>query len=242
MQDSSDAINAGDLLKKAEHLFRYAQVGRCVSSVTHDVNNLLGAILAYAELIGLEESLSEESARMLKEIMNAVRRSSTLITNLTDVARKERADIRVVQPFQILERVLSMCQYDLKVSHIECEVDCPEELAAIALDVPKLQRAMMSVVGNAIEHEPDSSGRRVILRGGANGDRLDFSVWNSGTPVPPEDRERIFDPLYTTKGDEHMGLGLTIARQAARLHQGDMFYDPERGFVISLPSEGLLPG
>ena len=70
--------------EKLTLLFRYAQIGRCVNSVTHDVNNYLGAIMAYAELIGLDAQLPDDSQRMIGEIVSAVRKSSDLINNLTD--------------------------------------------------------------------------------------------------------------------------------------------------------------
>ena len=60
--------------EKLARLYRYAQVGHCVSSVTHDVNNFLGAVLAYAELVGLEKNQTPEALRMLGEVMSAVRK------------------------------------------------------------------------------------------------------------------------------------------------------------------------
>ncbi|NIA16623.1 MAG: sensor histidine kinase, partial [Nitrospiraceae bacterium] len=58
---------------------------------------------------------------------------------------------------------------------------------------------------------------------------------------PEADRERIFEPFYTTKGSDHFGLGLSVARDAARLHKGDLVYNEERGFVMRLPFDNGLP-
>ena len=60
-------LNSDDARERLTRLFRHAQVGRSVSSVTHDLNNYLGAIMAYAELAGMDKGISADTARMLGE-------------------------------------------------------------------------------------------------------------------------------------------------------------------------------
>ncbi|NIA16378.1 MAG: hypothetical protein GWP08_20145, partial [Nitrospiraceae bacterium] len=78
MSDGMD-LDSQDFRDRVALLFRYGQVGRCVSSVTHDVNNVLGAIQAYSELLDLDENLSDESRRMTMQIGEGVAKCSALL-------------------------------------------------------------------------------------------------------------------------------------------------------------------
>lgn len=223
--------------QRIARLYRYAQIGHCVNAVTHDVNNFLGAIMAYAELIGMESPLNEESARMIEEIMGAVRKSSSLVNNLTSIARKERPNANMVDPGQLVERVVELRQYDFRTAQIGLECICEPNLPMMVVDAPKLEMAIIYLLSNAMDAARDATPRLVRVKVRAEGDNVVIEVWNSGDPVPEDIREAVFEPFFTTKDSDHLGLGLTIARDIARQHHGDLYYEPKRGFAIELPRE-----
>jgi two-component system C4-dicarboxylate transport sensor histidine kinase DctB len=222
---------------KLARLYRYAQVGHCVSSVTHDINNFLGAILAYAELVGLEGNQTPEARRMLGEIMTAVRKSTRLVSSLTDIARRERPDVRVVSPEQVLESVLELRRYDLKVGRIELETQCPQTLPEISMDLPKLEQALIYVLSNAIEALEGCQDRRLKVSLADNDGNVAIRIWNSGETIADDIREQVFEPLFTTKAGDHLGLGLWVARNNLREYGGDLTYDPDSGFTLIVPRE-----
>jgi signal transduction histidine kinase len=226
-----------EMRDRLARLYRYAQVGHCVSSVTHDVNNFLGAIMAYAELVKLEENQSPEAERMLAEIMEAVRRSTRLISTLTDIARRERPDIRVVSPRDVVEGVLDLRRYDFRVALVEVETDFQEELPEVSVDLPKLQQAFIYLLSNAIEALEAYRDRRFKISVLADGDGVQFRFWNSGAEIEEGVQGRMFEPFFSTKGGDHLGLGLWAARDNLRLHNGDVRYEPGTGFVVLLPRE-----
>ncbi|MCP4638950.1 MAG: HAMP domain-containing histidine kinase [bacterium] len=235
-----------DLEDRVRDMYRYSEVGKCVSSVTHDVNNLLGAIMAYAELVGLESGLSTEATRMLQEIIGAVKKSSTLINNLTDVARKQRPDVRIIDLSALVDRALDLRRYDVRIGHMEATLDVEASLPSIPADLPKLQRAFMYIFTNAIEALESTESKEIrvsVRRAPQDADepvQLEVAVWDSGPGVPETDHERIFEPFYCTKGTGHVGLGLTAARATAELHEGTLRYDPDFGFVMRLPVANSL--
>lgn len=226
-----------EMRDKLARLYRYAQVGHCVTSVTHDVNNFLGAIMAYAELVKLEENQSPEAERMLAEIMEAVRRSSRLISSLTDIARRERPDIRVVSPREVVEAVLDLRRYDFKVALVQIETEFQEQLPEISVDLSKLQQAFIYLLSNAIEALDAARDRRFKLSVLADSDCVQFRFWNSGAEIEETVQDRMFEPFFTTKSGDHLGLGLWVARTNLRLHNGDVRYVPGTGFVVLLPRE-----
>ncbi|GMW00132.1 MAG: hypothetical protein AMXMBFR84_12700 [Candidatus Hydrogenedentota bacterium] len=230
--------------ERLERLFRYAQIGQCVSSVTHDVNNFLGAIMAYAELIAMDETLPAESTRMVGEILAAVRKASGLVNNLTDVSRRERPDIRVIEPAQCVERVLDLRRFDIRTNHITLETNYADNLHTFAVDLPKIELALLYVLTNAIEAclALKEGSRIVKISVSQDQESVTVAIWNSGEPIGESTRESMFEPYFTTKSGEHLGLGLTVARQFAGLHKGRLEYDPVRGFVFHIPRSGVTTG
>lgn len=218
-------------------LFRYAQVGRCTNAVTHDINNLLGAAMAYAELIGLDKGIGPEARRMLGEIIESVGKGSALIGHLTAVARPERATITTVRPDDLVQRALFLRQYDLRQAKIDVAVDSAPELPSLLVDLPKAQMALIHLLFNAQEAleatAPEQRRLRIRIRP-ADGEAVQFLVWNSAPPIPEADRDSMFAPFHTTKAGLHFGYGLAAVRQIAELHGGSVVYDPALGFVLTL--------
>lgn len=232
-------FSSDEFQQTVRHMFRYAEVGRCVSSITHDVNNLLGAIMAYTELVGMEGNLSPESARMLNEILGAVRKSSDLINNLTDISRRDRPDVRIMDMTQLVDRTLDLRRYDLKINGIEVLAELEEDLPPTTLDLPKLERALMHMVVNAMEFlagNPGIENKQFKATTRRTETGAEAVLWNSGPPIAGEAAKRMFEPFFTTKKG-HLGLGLCIAKETARMHKGTLDYDPERGFILHIPRE-----
>ena len=66
-------------------------------------------------------------------------------------------------------------------------------------------------------------------------------IWNSGEAPPDDQRDVMFEAFATTKNGQHLGLGLWVARNIAREAGGDLAYDAERGFVLTLPKDSGAP-
>ncbi len=232
-------LQSKDALDRLQGLFRYSQVGRCVNSVTHDVNNFLGVVLNYAELIDMDSDLSPESQRMVGEIVEGVRKCSNLLGVLTSIARKDKPNVSVVNPSKLVGDVLDLRRYDIRINQIQLD----EELAcqaAVTLDLPKFELALVYLISNAIDAVGDSTDRRIKVKMLDVGDAVELVVWNSGPVVPPEQRDAVFKPFFTTKDGDHLGLGLAVAEAIAQYHGGQLIYDPDRGFIFRLPKESKL--
>ncbi|MFA6242449.1 MAG: ATP-binding protein [Candidatus Hydrogenedentales bacterium] len=232
-------LSSPEATERILRLFRFAQLGRCVNSVTHDVNNYLGAILAYVELVGMESTLSAESRRMLREVSGAVNKSSGLITSMTDIARREKPDVRLVEPKDLIERVVSLRNFDVKFGRVQFQVEYAPGLGALSVDLPKMQLALLYLFSNALEALAIVEDRRLNIRVQSVEDDIEVAMHDSGPGVTPEERDRIFLPFYTTKGVDHLGLGLPSARAILESHQGSLTYDPQRGFLMRIPREGI---
>ncbi len=233
-------LQSEDVQARIAQVFRYGQVGCCVNSVTHDINNYLGAMLAYAELLGLDTTLNDSSRRMVGEVMGAVKKCSELLGIFTMLARQEKPNISIADPAQIVKQVVVLRDYGLRVAQVSLECEYQESLSSIAVDTPKLMQAFVCLFMNAEEalKNEDSSQMRVKVY--ETEDALEYEIWNSGAPIPAADRECLYEPFFTTKAGEHLGLGLSYAKKVVELHDGTLVYDVDRGFCITLPKRSGL--
>ncbi len=236
-----------EVRERVMRVFRAGQVGLCVSSVTHDINNYLGAIMAYADLLGMSENLAPGSQRMLGQISDAVQKCSSLVTSLTSIARKEKPDASVIDVPRVCAQVVEIRNYDFKVGQVDLQATYEDGIPSVIVDLPKLKMALIYLLANAfdaVQEEPESTPKtqkkQTRLQVAKTEDSIDIIVWNSGPPVPEAERERMFDPFFTTKPSPHLGLGLTLTRDIARYHGGDLTYDAHRGFILRLPRDNRL--
>ncbi len=215
-------------------IFRDHQVGLCVNSTAHDINNLLGAILSYAELVELTDDLPCETVHMAGQIGVAARRCAALVQFLSDIARREQPDYTMLNIAAFVGRALDLRRYDFRVAHAGLEFDEACGDRTIMAHAQKLQMALLYLLANALEAVADSKDAKVRVTLATQTDFVSISIWNSGPPVPEADRERIFEPFFTTKGTGHLGLGLTLARNIALDHNGSLTYDETEGCVLRL--------
>lgn len=230
--------SAGDDEERFLQLCRYAQVGRGVNSLTHDINNYLGAVIAYSELLGTDPGISEDSRQMLGKMLEAGEKCAHLIAALTNIARPDLLRVSSVDLSTVVRDVLLMRDYAMRNARISLETVIAADMPAVAGDAPKLQQAMIYLMMNAqeaIEGRPNPRILRVYA--GREDDTLFFRVRDSGPGIPEEERDRIFDLFTSGKQGIHAGYGLPAARAIARLHRGDLTYAPECGFTLRIPLE-----
>lgn len=233
---------ATDAIEEMDAVLRYAQVGRCLNGIMHDVNNYLGAIMAYAELILNDEQIGAESRRMLEEIVEGARKCEAVIAGLAEIARKAKPAIAAVDPVAIVQRVLHLCAHEMRHAGIRLKTRFEEISAPIVADRAKLQTALLCLVMNAQEALaacPQDRLIRVSIR--PEDDGIAFEVWNSGPPPSPEMAAHMFEPFMTSKRMDHFCLGLSYAREVAELHGGSLSYAPYTGFTLRLPAKSPLP-
>lgn len=222
-------------LARLLQVHRYAQVGHCVNGVTHDINNLLGAAMAYAELASFDPSVSPDTARMLAQIVEGATKCSELVKSLTSIARRDRADINLVSLDKLLDEVLLLLDYEFKMAQITFERRIAAGLEPIPVDLPRLKTALLYLLLNAQRAVRDKDRRIVRVTIVNTGDGACIEVWDSGGGLAPEFAERAFEPLTSFWGEgDHLGMGLYMARRVAEMHDGHLRYEDGRGFCLTI--------
>ncbi|MCL4219961.1 MAG: hypothetical protein KJZ65_01190 [Phycisphaerales bacterium] len=215
----------------------------------HELRTPLTNIRLYVEeALESQDTDTEVRGRALNVINHEARRLERVVTDMLSAAELDsgslslqRGDVRVSQMFEELKK-------DYKVAAAEKEIsltfDLPPKLPVITGDRDKLALLMHNLIGNAVKYTP--RGGAIVVRFEEQETRYVIEVTDTGIGIAPEEVEKVFDRFYRSRDARvgeitGTGLGLTLAREVARLHGGDIAVDSrlDQGstFTLWLPRE-----
>ncbi len=223
-----------------------------VGLLVHDIRSPLTAVSASFEVIerALKQFEGDEKMRQfmdesLASARRALQQVTTLTNDLLDVrklqAGSQKPDVEAIT-LELLYDEVHKLMYNLALKHkviIRYQVD-PRLLRVIA-DVSLLRRCLINLAANALRFSPEGSTIMMKAAPASQGEGIVLSVEDMGPGVPPEERERIFEPFAQAKGEatRGTGLGLTFCREVALSHGGKIWVEDRAGggssFCMLLP-------
>ena len=249
-------VRAG--LDRAERL---ASVGRLAAGVAHEVGNPMGAILAFLDLAGRDEGVSSATRGYLERASREGTRVRTILRQLLDFSRPPRTARIPVDLVAVCEEAAALVRAQRRYAGIDIRVVEEGEPPAALADPDGVSQIVLNLLLNAadafaadapapsieVKVRAVSRHRRDGEDDGAASERrspdaLECVVADNGPGVPDEDRERIFDPFFSTKGPgEGTGLGLSNAIRFAEEFGGGLELENAgegagATFVLRLPA------
>jgi signal transduction histidine kinase len=189
---------------------RLASLGRMAATVAHEIKNPLSAIKSIAQVMREDENLRHEYERDLGLIVGETDRLSQSVTQLLSFARKESPAGQPLTVDELVRSVVDLFRANAREQGIalDCEINIQAELAGRS--VAAVRDALSNLLLNALQATPPGGTVSLVAVAG-NGD-LVISVQDSGSGVPADLRERIWEPFFTTR-QRGTGLGLAIVRK-----------------------------
>lgn len=221
-----------ELLRKE----RLATLGQLAGSIAHELRNPLGAVRNAAYFLKLEmKEVTPLMQKHLSIIEEEVISSDRIIQELLEMSRGREPQRERLDLAQLMETARNRFR-------IPEGITCALELEEPGFDVMADRDQMVQVLGNLLVNAAQAMAGRGGIRIAArtSGDYDEILVCDSGPGVRDEDRERIFEPLFTTKV-KGTGLGLPICREIVGRHGGMLDLVPSDGgaaFRIRLPRKG----
>jgi signal transduction histidine kinase len=216
---------------------------RLAAGVAHEIRNPITAAKSLVQQMG-EDPNSKETLAYANVALAELDRVERSISHLLRFAREEELALRDVRLGEVVDSALATFQDRAARAgvRIEREID---SAGPIRGDTEKLRRVVINLVGNAIDalEQARTPDPRVSVLAGENlaGSQVWLRVRDNGPGIPPEARERIFDPFYTSK-QGGTGLGLALSRKLVEAHGGsiELHSAPGEGteFVVTFPRRG----
>jgi len=229
---------------------RLALVGRLTAGIAHDMNNVLGAIVAFADLARTDLGEDHEQRPDLDEVVHAAQRGALLTRKLLDFSRHgEVAGASNADLVKVLGELRPMAER-LAGANVALEFHLALEPMTIGLDATSLEQIVLNLIVNARDAMPRGGKVTVTAQRPAEaagpftaGRYARLAVSDTGSGIPPEMLAKIFEPFFTTKPHGvGAGLGLSTCRMLVDRAGGTIRVSSEPGvgttFVIELPLKG----
>lgn len=219
---------------------KLASLGQLSAGVAHEINNPMGIILGYTQLLLREEATDSEKYNDLKIIEKHVKNCKSIVEDLLSFARSSKTEETPYQIHVLIDEVLNFVQQHAELDHLEIIRDYDEKAPALLLDEKKIKQVFINLIMNA-EHAVGNDGAITIrTRYDKPTQLITVKVSDNGHGISKKDLKRIFDPFFTTKPTgEGTGLGLSVSYGIIKNHGGEISVESEPGkgstFTVVLP-------
>ncbi len=226
-------------------------VGVLAGGIAHDFNNILAGILGNIELATTRVTEDSRATELLSNARKATIRAAKLTEQLLTFSKGGEP---VKETTSLAEIIRDSAEFVLHGSNIACDYSIPEELWMVNIDSGQISQVIQNITINA-SHAMPEGGRIMVTCNNVEGseakslqiahksDCVRLTIQDSGTGIPDEIIEEIFDPYFSTKPDGS-GLGLAICHSIINKHDGHILVqsEPDKGttFTIYLPAAILI--
>jgi len=213
------------------HMDRRAAMGELATSLAHELNQPLNAILQNAGVAqmlldanGVPASLTE-MPDIISDIRKDDLRASEVIKRMRGLLQKHELEARPVDLNDVAQETAAIVAPDARARQIEIELDLAQNLRSISGDRVHLQQVLLNLLLNAMDAVATvpPERRRVRVTTLESDGEVRLAVSDSGPGIPADQLSMIFEPFHTTKtAGSGMGMGLAIARSIVEAHEGRM--------------------
>ncbi len=208
---------------------RLAALGQLSAGLAHEIRNPLGVIKGSADMLNRKVAESEPLiAELAGYISSEVNRLNALVVRFLDFARPSKLELHPERMTEIVDRALEAAKASAPNGNVKIERAYTPNLPAIPLDPQLCEQVFVNLISNAMQAMQAQDGtlektlRLSITPEVSNGEAgVGVTVQDSGPGVPPELREQIFNPFFTSKKDG-VGLGLSIVAKIVDDHRGSI--------------------
>ncbi len=220
------------------HADRLATIGQLAAGVAHELNEPLGNILGFAQLIQKNSDLSEQTVKDTEKIVAASLYAREVIRKLMLFARQTPPSKSLVNVNKIIQDGLYFLEARCQKNGIQLIRELDNELPEIIADSSQLHQVLVNLVVNAVQAMPN--GGRLFLRTRRRKNIVLLEVMDEGIGMNQKILKQIFVPFFTTKDvDQGTGLGLAVVHGIITSHGGKIDVASELGrgskFSVELP-------
>jgi PAS domain S-box-containing protein len=252
MHDITERRRAEEEVRKRRmevaHASRLSTIGEMASSLAHELNQPLCAILTHAEgCLSMFRSGSSDTEKVLKKLDTVVKqadRAGKIVSRVKGFSMAGKGSRSTVFVNDYVREATYFLETEINRNHIEVLLDLDESIQPVLADPIQIEQVILNLVQNAIEAmaEIPEDKRHLAISTRLSGDVVEFAVKDSGSGIAEEHTGSLFDSFFTTK-PEGLGIGLSICQSIIESHGGRLYFinNPGPGvtFFFTLPTEGV---
>ncbi len=219
---------------------KLASIGQLSAGIAHEINNPLGVILGYSQLLLRNEKTETDRYNDLKTIEKHVKNCKSIVEDLLNFARSSKPEIKTTRINEAADDVLNFILHHSKLDGIDIIRNYDEEAPPMLLDEKKIRQVLINLLMNA-GHAVGKKGSISLSTEYIKQDnKVAITVADTGYGIEKKNLTRIFDPFFTTKPTgEGTGLGLSVSYGIVKSHGGEILVESESGkgtlFTVLLP-------
>jgi len=247
LQEEVDEKTA-ELQESYEELKKLQEFKEFLSNTSvHDLQSSLASNLLSLRTLGkhYRSSLDARGTGLLETAISSGNRLTSMISNILDVYAQEKGELRMTrshwEPGARIDEITDTFQIQADLREITLKTDMQEGLPPLKIDGELIRRTIENLIFNAIKHTPQ--GGTITVKAENSGALFRLTVHNTGSVIPEEWKERIFEKFAMMDRDARegggSGLGLAFCRVAVEAHEGRIWAESEEGkgtsFIFTLP-------
>jgi iron only hydrogenase large subunit-like protein/two-component sensor histidine kinase len=223
-----------------KHSEKLASMGQLAAGIAHEVNNPLGVVLLYSNLLLDEIDKNSENYEDIKMVAEQAERCKNIVGGLLNFARKNDVNYTKVN---VLEVVNSVLKSIIKPKEVIVEVVERSDFPQAEFDPDQIKQVLTNLIKNSVEALENRDAGKITVTLNGSEKELSITIEDNGPGI--ENMDKIFVPFYTTKpAGKGTGLGLPVSYGIVKMHRGAITAvsnnDPSKGetgttFKITLP-------
>ena len=229
-----------ELQQELFHVSRLGEMGQVASSLAHEVNQPLAAIMNYLQ-VGKQIADSPEQAPM-KNILDKVEaqtnRAAEIVKRLRNFIDRRDFDRKPENPTKIVEEALALGIVGPSSRTARISLQLMPEAPYVDVDRVQIQQVLVNLIRNALEAMEGAPKRELVISSLLENGNVKIAVSDSGPGIPPDLRARLFGAFVTTK-QQGMGVGLSICKAIVENHGGRIWFETAEAagttFSFTLP-------
>ncbi len=221
------------------HKEKLASMGQLAAGVAHELNNPLGAILLFADVMYKESPEGDPRHEDLKMIINEAHRCKIIVSDLLNFARQHELLAQKTDLNALIQEVSTRVSWQPRFEQIEIIHHLDPALPFIQADPSQLQQVFYNLFNNAAD-AMESDGKITMTTRLTDARTVEIRMADTGSGIPAENLDKLFTPFFTTKpAGKGTGLGLAIVYGIIKMHRGQIWVESQLGqgttIVITLP-------
>jgi len=234
-EKTAQLVQAQEKLIRQEKL---ALMGQLASGVGHELRNPLAVINNALYMLRLQKNSKDKATREYLDIIDQeVAASNKIITDLLTFARVKPSNQSPTDLHTLLDPILKKFP---PTENVSVKINLAQNLPHIWVDSQQIEQVLANLITNAYQAMPEGGSLEINAKTTGNALRLDIK--DSGVGIPPENLEKIFEPLFSTK-TKGIGLGLTVSKMLMELNNGRIEVASQVGkgttFTLFLPTRKM---